>query len=597
MCGISGVYFKKKVDKQKKEKFRDAVKTFQYSRGPDAFNELQVEDNLFLFHNRLSIIDLAHAAQPMEDEQSALVFNGEIYNYKNLREKDVHYKYDSDTEVLLKGFAKEGSSFLHKTNSMFGFGFYDKNEKKITLGRDRIGIKQVYYIDNDEVFAFASTLKPLVMFSDKILNKNQLWGYYLNRAFKAPHTIFEDIKEMEAGTLMSFDLSTQKIESLNKWWERDSLENLYTNETEIIENLDGLLHESIQDRLVADVPVGAFLSGGVDSSLVAAIASKYNPQLETFTVALEDSRYDESNYAKAITKKYGLQYHQVLLNGKEFVDEIDDWISMQDDIVANPSSLMLYKLSTLARDSGYKVMLAGEGADEILGGYSSYKRFLMAKQINKYLFFLKPFANPLSNLFQADSRKKFFLKNALSKPAFYGTALIFEPHVLEKMLNHTVQDTHRYDLKNALDLDVKDRVGNDLLTSNGDRATMAASIEVRVPFLSHKMVNYTSKIDSALLMKNNESKYLLKKLAEKYIPHANIYRKKVGFEMPLKDWFRNELKDRLYDLIDNSIQKEVIDINIISELNEAHQAKKIDASGKLWAFMALELSYRDLIKV
>jgi len=594
MCGIAGIYFKKRVEEEKKTDFAKLVKEKQLCRGPDDFNELKISENLYFFHNRLSIIDVEHAKQPMEDNQAILTFNGEIYNYQKLKYPNIEYRYKSDTEVLLKGFAKEGIEFLKKTNSMFGFGFYNKEDKSIKLCRDRVGIKQVYYIDNDSVFAFASTLKPLLAFSNKELNSNELWGYYLNRAFKAPHTIFKDIKELESGTILTFNTNIQKIESKQKWWQRDLLSKKFTTEYEALEELNNLLHDSIKDRLVSDVPIGTFLSGGVDSSIVTAIASQYNPKIEAFTVAMQDKRYDESPYAKAITQKYNLKYHQVVLDGTEFLDEIDNWIGMQDDIVANPSSLMLHKLALLAKSNGYKVMLAGEGADEIFAGYSAYKRFLISKKMYGYLKFLKPLSTPISDLFKADSRKKFFVQNLLSDPSYYGVANIFEPHMIKKLLDYQIEKRDSPNIKSALDLDIKDRVPNDLLTSNGDRATMGASIEARVPFLAHQIVNFGASIDNSLFTKDEEMKYLLKKLASDYIPHENIYRKKVGFELPLTDWLRDELKGRLEELIETSVQKGFIDMNVIKSLFKAHQQKKINAAGKLWAFMALELSYRHL---
>ncbi len=597
MCGIAGVYYKKRVNASQKERFKTLVRTSQHQRGPDAFGHKRIKDNFDFYHNRLSIIDLEHAAQPMEDEQSIIVFNGEIYNYKILKDPHENYKYDSDTEVLLKGFAKHKFDFLHQTKSMFGFAHYDKHEEKLTLCRDRIGIKQVYYIDNDEVFAFASTITPLTLFSQKNLNKDVLWGYYLNRAFKAPETIFDDIKELEAGSFITFDTQREYISKQEKWWQRSKLQNSQQDENTVLEDIESLLHTSVKERLVADVSVGSFLSGGVDSGLITAIAAKYKPNLEVFTVAMEDPAYDESAYAKAIAKRYNLRYHEVMLTGREFVDEMQSWITMQDDIVANPSALMLHKLAQLAQHNGYKVMLAGEGADELFAGYASYKRFLYAKEAYKYIGLLKPFAKPISKLFASDSRKAFFVYNLLSNPRFYGTAQLFEPPLIEKLLHHQVVQSEAMTLKEALDRDIKDRVPNDLLTSNGDRAAMGASIEARVPFLAHELVEYTASIDETLFVQNKQMKYLLKKIAQKYIPHENIYRKKVGFEMPMNRWLRDEFKEIMMDLIANSVQKDVLDIGVIEALYKDHLSGKIDAGGKLFAFMSLELSYRHLSRI
>jgi len=596
VCGIAGIYYKKSIDLEQKNRFRELVLSYQHSRGPDAFNELKIQENLFFFHNRLSIIDVKHAAQPMEDEDGILTFNGEIYNYESLRERDIPYQYKSDTEVLLKGFSKHGRAFLHQTNFMFGFAYYDKQTESISLYRDRIGIKQLYYIDNDEVFAFASTLKPLVLFSQKNLNTKALWGYYLNRAFKAPHTIFDDIKELEAGRCLMFSTKKNKVIKVEPWWTREHATETMTDENEVLERLDYLLHQSIKDRLVADVSVGAFLSGGVDSSLITAIASQYHPDIEVFTVAMGDQRYDESAYAKGIAQQYGLRYHETKLSGKEFLNDIQRWISMQDDIVADPSSLMLNTIASLAQKHGYKVMLAGEGADELFAGYGTHKRFLLSKQAYRYLKVFKPLSSSIANLFKGDSRKKFFIQNLLSDPAFYGAANIFEPYLIEEMLGQHVEKVATPNIKYALERDIKDRIPNDLMTSN-DRATMGASIETRVPLLAHQLVNFTASIDHRLFTKNATMKYLLKKLAENYIPHKNIYRKKVGFEMPLSDWIKVEFKEMLQELIENSIQREILDINVIKILFHYHINGKINATAKLFAFMALELSYKHLKEI
>ena len=596
MCGIAGVYFKKKKDEKKLKRFKELVETKQQERGPDHFGSLKIKDNFYFFHNRLSIIDIEHAFQPMSDGVGTLVYNGEIYNFKDLKQDNLDYKYDSDTEVLLKGLNEKYINFLEETNSMFGFGYYNHHKDILTIARDRVGIKQVYYIDNDDVFAFASTLTPLVLFSRKELNTDALWQFYQNRAFKAPNTIFKDIKLLNAGTYLEFNLRSKNITKNTKWWERAQLSNDLKDPNTIIGELDVLLHDAVKNRLVSDVPVGAYLSGGVDSSLVTAIASKYYDNMETFTVAMKDKRYDESKYAKKLSSKYGLKYNEIVVDGDDFLSGIDEWIELQDDIVSDPSVLVHYNLAKLARNSGFKVMLAGEGADELFGGYISYSRYLKSVELNKYLRYLQPAEQILSNIFKSDSRKKHFILNTIRSPKFYGTALIFEPHLLNDMLRESFEDSSIMGLKEAMDLDIKDRLPNDLLIS-ADRASMGSSIEARVPFLAHQLIDYSSKIDKSLFVKNGETKYLIKKLAEKYIPYENIYRKKVGFDLPIEHWFRNELKDKLSELIETSVQRDIINIKIIQQIFNDHLKGKTNASGKLWAFMSLELSYRYLSSI
>lgn len=594
MCGIAGVYFKKSICKSTLGRFQDLVKEKQASRGPDDFGSLQISENLFFFHNRLSIIDLNASFQPIHDENGVLVYNGEIYNYQNLLVDGNVSK--SDTHYLLKALGNGNLDFLNNTNSMFGFCYYQKISGKLILARDRIGIKQLYYIDNEDVFAFASTLAPLVVFSQKVINAQALPSYYLNRAFKAPNTIFKDIKCLEPGHSVEFNIHFKSLDSIKTWWKRSNIENKIFDENKIISEVDELIHQSVQNRLVSDVPVGVYLSGGVDSSLITAIASKYNSSIETFTVSFKDQRFDESKYAKAVANQYNVKYNEIVMDERDFVNAIDDWIISQDDIVADPSAIALNKISQLAKECGFKVMLAGEGADELFAGYNSYNRFLKSKKYHNYLRLLKPFSNSISNLFSSDSRKKHFIYNTIENPVFYGTALIFEPHLLNELFNENILLNSVSTLNQALNMDILDRIPNDLLVRT-DRATMNASIECRVPFLAHQIVDYTSKIDERLFLKNGVQKYLLKKIAEKYIPLENINRKKVGFDLPIDDWFRGPLKDKMYELIENSIQIDILEISKIKVLFENHLKRKINASGKLWAFMSLELNYRYLVEI
>ncbi len=597
MCGIAGVYFKKGANVSQLKKFENLVRTKQHMRGPDKFSSLQLLPNLYFFQNMLSIIDIGNANQPMEDEKGIITYNGEVYNYKDLKYSQQTYKLHSDTEVLLKGLNTEYISFLGKTNSMFGFGYYNKLNRVLTICRDRIGIKPVYFIETDEVFAFASTITPLVTFSAKRLNHTKLWHYYLNRAFAAPATIFDDIFELEAGSYLEFDTKTNTASASKKWWQRQPLQELYKDENEVLESIEKILVDSIKNRLVADVPVGLFLSGGVDSSLIAALTAEQTANLNAFTVSFYDDKFDESVYAKRVAKKYGISYNEIKVDANDFVNSIDEWIETQDDIVADPSALLMYKLSQFASSLNYRVLLAGEGADELFGGYNAYKYFNWTKKINsigKYM----PLKKVIAGLYKNNSKKYNFLYNALNKPVFYGTAMIFEPHLLTQMIpqfenEHPVKT---YDLKSAMDLDIKDRLQNDILTRS-DRPTSSSSIEMRVPFLAHQLVNYSAGIRKDLFMKNNTSKYLIKKIASKYIDHDILYRRKVGFDLPLKKWISHDLKDSLSNAINTSVQNNFINIDVIRQCFDLHINKNIDCSSKLWAFLCLELSYKKLCQV
>jgi asparagine synthase (glutamine-hydrolysing) len=595
MCGIAGIYFKKNVSFDLLNKFEYLVKTKQHKRGPDEFNKCEVLSNLFFYHNMLSIIDIGNAGQPMQDERGVITYNGEVYNYKDLKYPKEKYDKKSDTEVLLKGLNNEYIEFLKKTNSMFGFGYYNRTKQLITICRDRIGIKPLYFVNNDEVFAFASTITPLVIFSNKQLNHENLWQFYLNRAFKAPSTIFGGIFELPASFYVEFDIVKKQASQYKSWWERNKIEELYCDENEVVENIENLLTDSIKNRLVADVPVGLFLSGGVDSSLVAALTAQQTNNLNAFTVSFHDQKFDESPYAKQVCNKYGINYNEIKVDADDFVDNIEDWIQIQDDIVADPSALFLYKISEYASSLNYRALLAGEGSDELFGGYNSYKYFNWSQKIYKTIGGNLPFKNFMSSFLKDNSKKYHFLQNSINKPVFYGTAMIFEPHLLGELIrNYKNENANRAShLKAAMDIDIKDRLPNDVLTRS-DRSTSGTSVELRVPFLSHQLVNYSAGISERLLMKDRTPKYLIKKLASKYLDHDLIYRKKVGFDLPIKRWISNELKEITENAINNSVQKDFIDMNIIKQCFDLHVNKDIDYSSKLWAFLCVELSFKYL---
>lgn len=595
MCGIAGIYFKKSPDTGLLKRFETLVAVSQGKRGPDEFNRQEVLPNMFFFHNMLSIIDLGNAHQPMEDDKGVITYNGEIYNYKSLKDKNEVYKLNSDTEVLLKGLNNQYTDFLSGTNSMFGFGYYNKQNQLLTLGRDRIGIKPVYYIDNDNVFAFASTMTPLVIFSKKILNHKKLWQYYLNRAFKAPDTIFDDIYELPAASFLEFNIKTSRIIKIEKWWERQPVMDLYNDEEEVIESIEKILIDSIKNRLVADVPVGLFLSGGVDSSLVAALTSSLTSNLSAFTVSFYDKKYDESYYAKRVCEQYSLNYSEIKVDANDFLDSIHEWITVQDDIVADPSALLLFKLAQFANSMNYRALLAGEGSDELFGGYNAYKYFSWSKNIYHSFGRFVPFSDKLISVFGHNSKKHSFLYNSCHTPTFYGTAMIFEPHLLNQLLVEFRDENpvKAFDLKHAMELDINDRLPNDLLTRS-DRSTMGTSIELRVPFLAHQLVDYSAGIHEKLFMKDGIQKYLIKKLASQYLDNDILYRKKVGFDLPISQWISHELKELMAQSIRDSAQRDFINIKVIEKCFDLHVNHNIDYSTKLWSFLCLELSYKHL---
>jgi asparagine synthase (glutamine-hydrolysing) len=597
MCGIAGLFFKRRPDRALLASFTDAVNLHHRDRGPDDFGVLQVTDRLYFFHNRLSIIDPSRARQPMADDKGAITFNGEIYNFAELKYPAETYTLASDTEVLLKGLNREGERFLERTRCMFAFGYYNYGSAEVVLARDRFGLKQLYYIETDEVFAFASTLKPLMRLSKAETDENAVFDYYLNRAVKAPRTLFSDIRQLEAGQLLRFDTRRGRPVSVRRWWSPREVARTAKDETKVLEEVDCLLRRAVSARLVSDVPVGMFLSGGVDSGLIAAIASETIPNLEAFSVSMPDQGLDETRYARAIADRYGLKHNVLVADPDRFLAGIEDWALLQDDVVADPSALMLYQLSQLARDRGFKVMLCGEGADEIFGGYNAQSRHVLSLRYHSIFRLLSPAAGLIDQAIAVNPKLRQFVKQLINGPSFYGTAVIFEPVVLEQLFRCRFrQPLPVQGLGDAIRLDIADRLPNDLLTRT-DRATMGASIEARVPFLAHDLVNYAVSISEDLLIRGHTQKYVLKKLAERYLPRSAIYRRKIGFDLPLAKWLRGPLRPMFWDLLESSWQRGLIDLGFIRKIAGLHQAGTIDAADKMWAFMMLELNHRALIKL
>jgi asparagine synthase (glutamine-hydrolysing) len=596
MCGIAGLFFKRKPDRGLAEAFTQAVELHQGDRGPDDFDARWVTDRLIFFHNRLAIIDPGRARQPMADREGIITFNGEVYNFAELKFPGETYRFASDTEVLLKGLNRQGTRFLERTHCMFAFAYYNYRSTELLLARDRVGIKQLYYIETNEVFAFASTLNPLMLLSAGETDEDAVFDYYLNRAVKAPRTIFRDIRQLEAGHLLRFD-SKRRVARIERWWSPSEFERSARDETEIVEEIDRLLRRAVNYRLVSDVPVGLYLSGGIDSGLIAAIASETASNLQAFSVAMPDSRLDESRHARAIAERYGLRHHVIDAEPQSFLNDIERWARIQDDVVADPSALMLYQLSKVARDAGFKVMLSGEGADELFGGYNAQLRYVLSRRYHGLFRPLKPGASLIDWMIAENSKLRQFVHQLITGPSYYGVAMIFEPVILNRLLRRPFEPPRSVaDFAEAIRLDLADRLPNDLLTRT-DRATMGASIEARVPFLSHEIVDYSLGIDESLLINGHTQKYLLKKLAERYMPASSIHRRKIGFDLPLADWLRGPLRPKVDDLIESSWQGDLIDLDFMREIVDLHRVGTIDAADKIWAFMMLELNRRSLLEL
>jgi len=616
MCGIAGkAYFNKNHEVHLSE--LKMMSTSITHRGPD-------DEGFFVSKNkrvgfasrRLAIIDLStRGHQPMKyGDRYVITFNGEIYNFKEEKEKLVKegYKFSSetDTEVVLALYSKYGVSCLKHLRGMFAFAIYDNVNETLFLARDRIGKKPLkYFLDGSQII-FASELKAILTQTGftkspdyKALQLYLTYGYC-----PAPMTGFESIKKLEPGTYLLINLARKTVQKI-RYWQPRYRNKLHLSEREWCKRILDTLEQSTRLRMISDVPIGAFLSGGVDSSgVVAAMAALSPKPVKTFTIAFADKKLDESRYAKNIAKRYKTDHH-VLIAKPQSVETLPGLARQYEEPFADASNIVTYMVSKMTKKY-VTVALNGDGGDENFGGYPNrYMRLKRDVDYDYWIQDMRPLAAKLLKSFP--KANNFFEKAKLplySRFASYNQ--IFNP---DELINHsrgnilslakrsnpyqTVNDCFRNfngkDLKDAgLKFDLQYFLPDQLLTKV-DIASMAVSLEARSPLLDQKMVELACKIPFNLKMKSGESKYILKKAFEKIVPKENLYRPKMGFTIPLNKWFSGELNSYAKSVLLNkkSFVKDVFDVNYVKSMIEDNN-KTQDFGPRLWTLMSLELWYR-----
>jgi len=593
MCGITGHFSKNKaINKNECLLMSDAIK----HRGPESFGNY-FEENIYLGHRRLSLIDLSETGhQPMWDAERnvVIVFNGEIYNYQEIKNElsEFIFNSNSDTEVIIYAYKKWGiEKAIQKFNGMFAFCIYDKEKRQAFFVRDRVGIKPfVYYADNEN-FIFASELKSLLKNATitKLINKKSVAEYFIYRYVPSPNTIFENINKLSAGYLLKLDLDTFTLEE-KQYWKLNKDRYLHLSEKEIIKKADELIHKAIEYRLVADTEVGTFLSGGVDSSLISAIAKQKKKGIKAFSIDIQPQKYSEIEFAKniAIEKRISLITQQV--NEKEFRAKFDDIIKCYDEPFADSSFVPTFILTKLLADSGLKCALSGDGGDEVFFGYNWYANFSKLQQIKKvYELFpdklgqkiLSLMGNRSLNYIMLNSmqmyRKVQFDRFSVSEiNELFGYNFTFT----EELLLKKVMGKDELKLSDLSFIDFNTFLLDDILYKV-DIASMANSIELRVPLLDHNLVEFMFSVSFKYLYKNRNLKYILKKISENYIPNKNIYRKKKGFSAPVMEWIDKDFKSEL-------ISGNLVKNNIIGQVKMQNFLKKETNQGKIWQMYIFE---------
>lgn len=591
MCGIAGLV-QQRPSRALSRAFVEGAFRHLAKRGPDG-RGVWSREGLDLVHTRLSIIDGPGGGQPMEDEHGVLIFNGEIYNFADLRHPGTEYRTRSDTEVLLKGLNREGLAFLDRLDGMYAFAYLDKRSRTLLLARDPFGIKPLYYARQGRLLAFASTMHPLMMLSGGAINRQALIQYYMVRGALSPNTLFQDVHELPPGGYAVLDLDDLSLKA-GRWFRPDAPSTAELSEAALLDELDRTLDLSVRRHLVSDVPVAVLLSGGVDSGLVTAMAARHAPHLAAFSIGFRDPRFDESAHAQAIARRYGLTHHVKFCDAADFLRLIETWPSQIDDPVADPSAVLVHHLADFARSCGYKVVLSGEGSDELFGGYNQHRRFQLALRLNA-VGRLVPWAADLAHRAAPHrTRLVHHLNLATRAPVFRGTGMIVEPHLAPEIFADPIPPfSTAATLREALLLDRGQRLADDIL-SLSDRATMQASVELRVPFVTRSVAAFAAGLPDRMLVRGGRRKYLLQTLAERYLPPACIHRRKLGFDLPLAAWFRGPLRDLVQDTLASTWQREFFRPGAMERIVGWHMSGRADFSDKLWAFVLLDGNVRAM---
>jgi asparagine synthase (glutamine-hydrolysing) len=645
MCGICGVWeygaASGRVEGALVERMRDEMA----HRGPDdAGAELLDEGRLGFGFRRLSIIDLSRAGhQPMqgcEGRDVWLVFNGEIYNHARLRaglEARGHkYKSRTDSETIIHLYEERGLDFVKDIEGDFAIALWDSQRERLVLARDRVGVKPLYFYSAGGRFIFASEIKAILAHPSVTaeVDEESLYHYLSFLTTPAPRTLFRGVEKIPAGHFVIVNRDGS-VETTRYW---DALPpQVPTNgsraahEDEVRAEILRLLRESIKKRMMSDVPFGVFLSGGVDSSAnVALMAEQMSRPVETFTVAYrDDEELNELGPARETARRFATNHHEVIIGVEEMRSFLPELVFHQDEPIADPVCVPLYYVSKLARDSGTIVVQVGEGADELFSGYDKYVKYLRLyerfwRHAERAPRVARRAASAVAAPFVRAATKnaeaaEIVRRLGADEALFWGAAVVFDetlkgrllsPRVRERYHSLTSFDVVRADLERigrerpASDflarmtyLELKLRLP-ELLLMRVDKITMATSVEARVPFLDHRLVEYASGVARTLKVEGTSGKHVLKRALEEVLPRDVLYRRKRGFGAPVTSWFRGETGRELGELLMNSTmrRRDFFDYRFVARLLEEHQRGARDWGFHLWALLNLSLWYERWIE-
>ncbi|MEY3500085.1 MAG: hypothetical protein RL308_1754 [Bacteroidota bacterium] len=617
MCGVNGFFSNNKLSEFSIENILETMNNAILHRGPD-------QDGFFIEKKPSCVIGMAMRRLSIiytEDESKVIVFNGEIYNFQSLRneleQKGISFRTKSDTEVVLKLYEAYGIASFAMLDGMFAFSIYDKILNKIFIVRDFFGEKPLYYTKNNDSFIWASELKSIVkILPSKPSIANEGLNLFLQLTYiPAPFTIYEGIHKLEANHYIEFDCTNfsyeiHKIEQKFKTYSE-------TTKTEATKKTHDLVRESVLSRSIADVPLGTFLSGGVDSSIISlCLAQQSNTKIDTFSIGFDKKEFDETDKSRAVAKLINSNHHEFIISKKDLMPHIDEILFNFDEPFADSSALASYIVSNKSKQF-VTVALTGDGGDEVFGGYNKY---YMGKLNEKYTNLIpypvhKQVVGVLGNLLHSkgDNRGYRFKMSRLLKAINYEGDLYYNIISLGFQENEirSFLKANSYN-ENPL-LYFKSKIGNRnktltdfrnidrLLSLEGDmlvkvdRTSMLSSLECRAPFLNKEIWNFTSQLPENYLLKGWDKKHILKESFQHYFPKDFLNKSKKGFEVPVGDWLRTNLKSELFSYIDkNFVEKQnIFQFEAVSNLVNNHIQGKIDNTFRVWTFFCFQKWYKQ----
>lgn len=624
MCGINGLISKNHLEEKDIDMTLRLMNTEIIHRGPDQdgyFTEKNQNFSVGMAMQRLSIIDLSTGKQPIfsADGQKVIVFNGEIYNYRKVKQEhlgDYNFKTQSDTEVILALYEKYGVDSFSMLDGMFAFSIYDKTKNKVYIARDFFGEKPLYYCHHKDGFYWCSELKSILKVLDEKpeLNKTAVNLYFQLTYIPAPYTIYEGIHKLNANHFLELDCVTLSVK------EFAIKSNTYANYKGISKQDATIItaqkiRESVKTRSISDVPIGTFLSGGVDSSIVSlCLAEQSKQKIETFSIGFDKKGFDESDKSRTVANIIGSKHHEFIITENDVKNDLRQIILNFDEPFADSSALPTYLVSNRVAQN-VKVALTGDGGDEVFGGYNKY---YMGKLNQRYIDFVpkkwhqntQKFFQKMLNV-QDDSRGLSFKINRLIKAInyegdFYTNIIslgfqsdemsaVLTKEFLEKDSFSYYKDiigNHKTSLTDFRNIDRILSLEGDMLVKV-DRVSMLNSIECRAPFLNKELWDFTSQLPETFLIKGWDKKHLLKEAFKDYFPKGFLDKSKKGFGVPVGDWLRTHLKDELLSYVESNFiqEQQIFNYEFISKMIQDHLAKRVDNTFRVWTFFCFQKWY------